>query len=78
MNPLRALFYFSPLWDARKSNQSILKEISPECSLEATELNWTGMQANEWPPFWTCWLLEQRERKDLEGPEFAFEYFDLG
>ena len=38
MNPLRALFYFSPLWDARKSNQSILKEISPECSLEGLML----------------------------------------
>ena len=38
MNPLRTLFYFSPPWDGRKSNQSILKEISPECSLEGLML----------------------------------------
>ena len=38
MNPLRALFYFSPLWDARKSNQSILKEMSSEYSLEGLML----------------------------------------
>ena len=27
-------------WTARRSNQSILKEISPECSLEGLTLKW--------------------------------------
>ena len=32
-------------WTARRSNQSILKEISPECSLEGLMLSWN---ANTW------------------------------
>ena len=30
------------LWTARRSNQSILKEISPECSLEGLKLQYFG------------------------------------
>ena len=37
MNPFRVLFYFSPLWDASKSNQS-LKEISSERALKGLML----------------------------------------
>ena len=35
-------------WAARRSNQSILKEISPECSLETPVL---------WPPHVKSWLI---------------------
>ena len=37
MNPFSVLFYFSPLWDASKSNQS-LKEISSERALKGLML----------------------------------------
>ena len=40
-------------WTARRSNQSILKEISPGCSLE-------GMKAETpvlWPPHAKSWLI---------------------
>ena len=30
-------------WTARRSNQSILKEISPECSLEGLKLQYFGL-----------------------------------
>ena len=35
--------FFRVLWTARRSNQSILKEISPGCSLE-------GLMLKLWPP----------------------------
>ena len=38
-------------WTARRSNQSILKEISPECSLEGAE---TPVL---WPPHAKSWLI---------------------
>ena len=43
-------------WTARRSNQSILKEISPECSLEGMmlKLNETPIL---WPPHVKSWLI---------------------
>ena len=35
-------------WTARRSNQSILKEISPECSLEGLMLNWNSNTLVTW------------------------------
>ena len=40
-------------WTARRSNQSILKEISPECSLEGTEAETPIL----WPPHAKSWLI---------------------
>ena len=52
------LWYWSRLlrvpWTARRSNQSILKEISPGCSLERLMLNWNS---NIWPPDAKSWLI---------------------
>ena len=39
-------------WTARRSNQSILKEISPECSLEGLML-----KLKLWPPDGKSWLI---------------------
>ena len=39
-------------WTARRSNQSILKEISPECSLEGLML-----KPILWPPLMKNWLI---------------------
>ena len=44
-------------WTARRFNQSILKEISPECSLEGLML-----KLKLWPPVAKSWLI----RKDPE------------
>ena len=41
-------------WTARRSNQSILKEISPGCSLEGMMLNETPVL---WPPHAKSWLI---------------------
>ena len=35
-------------WTARRSNQSILKEISPGCSLEGLMLNWNSSTLATW------------------------------
>ena len=40
-------------WDARRSNQSILKEISPGCSLERMMLK---LKLVLWPPHVKSWL----------------------
>ena len=40
-------------WTARRSNQSILKEISPGCSLEGMMLN----ALVPWPPHGKSWLI---------------------
>ena len=40
-------------WTAGRSNQSILKEISPGYSLEGQMLNWSS---NTWPPEVKSWL----------------------
>ena len=42
-------------WTARRSNQSILKEISPGCSLEGLMLNLKVQYF--WPPCVTSWLI---------------------
>ena len=48
-------------WTARRSNQSILKEISPECSLERLCWNWNSNTLATWceePTHWKrpwCW-----------------------
>ena len=42
------------LWTARRSNQAILKEISPECSLEGLILK---LKLNTWPPDVESWLI---------------------
>ena len=41
-------------WTARRSNQSILKEISPGCSLERLMLR---LKPQVWPPDWKSWLI---------------------
>ena len=48
-------------WTARTSNQPILKEISPECSLEALMLSWNSnilatwcKELTPWKRLW-CW-----------------------
>ena len=41
-------------WTARRSNQSILKEISPGCSLEGLMLTETPVL---WPPHAKSWLI---------------------
>ena len=43
-------------WTARRSNQSILKEISPECSLEGLLLK-LKLQSILWPPDGKNWLI---------------------
>ena len=40
-------------WTARRSNQSILKEMSPGCSLEGLMLK---LNSNTWPPDVKSWL----------------------
>ena len=47
-------------WTARRSNQSILKEISPECSLEGLMLK---LKLQYWPPDVKNWLI----RKDPDA-----------
>ena len=42
------------LWTARRSNQSILKEISPGCSLEGMTLK---LKLVLWPPHAKTWLI---------------------
>ena len=49
------------LWTARRSNQSILKEISPKCSLEGLMLKLKLLIF--WPPDVKSWLI----RKDLDA-----------
>ena len=43
-------------WTARKSNQSILKEINPEYSLEGLMLK-LKLQYSLWPPYSRNWLI---------------------
>ena len=42
-------------WTARRSNQSILKEISPECSLEGLMLSWNSNTVATWCEELTLW-----------------------
>ena len=50
-------------WTARRSNQSILKEIRPECSLEGLMLK---LKLQHWPPDLKSWLIwkDPDARKD--------------
>ena len=43
-------------WTTRRSNQSILKEISPECSLEGLMIK-LKLQSIIWPPHAKIWLI---------------------
>ena len=49
-------------WTARRSNQSVLKEVSPEYSLEGLVLK-LKLQSLLWPPNMKNWLL----RKDPDA-----------
>ena len=59
-------------WSARRSNQSILKEINPEYSLERLMLSWSS---NLWPPDARSWLTgkdpdagkDWRQEEKIEG-----------
>ena len=52
---------FRVLWTARRSNQSILKEISPECSLGRTDVE--AETPILWPPHVKSWFIG----KDSDG-----------
>ena len=60
-------------WTARRSNQSILKEISPECSLSWVFIGRTAVEAETpilWPPDVKNWLI----RKDHDaGKDWRWE-----
>ena len=71
-------------WTARRSNQSILKEISPGCSLEGLMLKLQSCPSNEhpilWPPDAKNWLIWKdpdsgkdwrREKKGTTEDEMA-------
>ena len=66
---------WSPLeWTVRRSNQSILKEISPGCSLEGLMLNWNSNtlatwceELTHWKRAW-CWeILKKKGEGDDKG-----------
>ena len=56
-------------WTARRSNQSVLKELSPECSLEGLMLRWKLPML--WPPHAKSWLIgkDPDAGKDLRQEE---------
>ena len=63
-------------WTARRSNQSILKEISPGCSLEGLMLNWNSStlatwcgELTHWKRPW-CW---ERLRAGGEGDDRGWD-----
>ena len=43
-------------WTARRSNQSILKEISPECSLKDWCWSWNSNTLATWWKSWLIWI----------------------
>ena len=43
------------LWTARRSNQSILKEVSPDCSLEGLIWSWNSNTLDNWCEELTHW-----------------------
>ena len=59
------------LWTARRSNQSILKEISPECSLEGLmlklELQYFGHLMRRADSFEKTLMLGKIERQEEKG-----------
>ena len=65
-------------WTARRSNQSILKEISPEYSLE--RLSWSR-SFNIWPPDAKSWLIGKdpdAEKDSGQEEKGATEYGIVG
>ena len=57
-------------WTARRSNQSILKEISPECSLEGLMLSWNSNTVATWCEELTHWKrpgCRERWRQEEKG-----------
>ena len=58
-------------WTARRSNQSIIKEISPEYSLERLMLKFQHTFSIFWPPDAKNWLIgkDPDARKDLRQEE---------
>ena len=65
------------LWTARKSNQSILKEISPECSLEGLILKWNSNilvtwceELTHWKRAW-CWVRLKAEGEGMTEDEMV-------
>ena len=71
-------------WIVRRSNQSILKEISPGYSLEGLMLSWNS---NSWPPHAKSWLIGKdpdagrdlgQEEKGMTEDEMAGWHHRLG
>ena len=54
-------------WTARRSNQSILKEISPGCSLERLMLKLKLQSWNFWPPDLKSWLIGKDSDAGRDG-----------
>ena len=69
-------------WTARRSNQSILKEISPGCSLEGLMLNWNSSIWATWCEELThlkkpwCWeRLRQEEKGTIEDEMVGWHHW---
>ena len=63
-------------WTARRSNQSILKEISPECSLECSGWSWNSSTLATWCEELTHWkrpLCWERLRAGGEGDDRGWD-----
>ena len=65
------------LWTARRSSQSILKEISPECSLEGLILKWNSNilvtwceELTHWKRAW-CWVRLKAEGEGMTEDEMV-------
>ena len=72
------------LWTARRSNQSILKEISPECSLEGLRLKLTLQyfghlmrRADSFEKTLMLIKIEGRRRRVGEGNEMVGQHHQL-
>ena len=68
---------FRVTWTARRSNQFILTEISPGCSLEGLMLNWNSStlansceEVSHWKRLW-CWEGWWQEEKGMRADEMA-------
>ena len=68
------------LWTARRSSQSILKEISPECSLEGLILKWNSNilvtwceELTHWKRAW-CWVRLKAEGEGMTEDEMVGWY----
>jgi len=70
-------------WTARRSSQSILKEISPGCSLEGMMLSWNSStlatsckELTHWKRLW-CWEGLRQEEKGTTEDEMAGWHYRL-